>query len=70
MVPLLVVLADAPKNNSFIAIQALNAIDALGKKASPWKREILAAAAVDPKSPERVRTEYTQKLLDRMAMTL
>ena len=70
VVPLLVALADAPKNNSFIAIQALNAIDALGKKAAPWKKEILAAAPVDPKSPERVRTEYTQKLLDRIAVTL
>ena len=70
VVPLLVELADSLKNGSYAAIQALNAIDTLGPKALPWKAEILALPTVDPASPERVRTEYTAKLIKRMGELL
>jgi uncharacterized sulfatase len=70
VMPLLLGLADAPKSGSYAAIHALNAIDSLGAKALPWKAQILAVAAVDPASPERVRTEYTAKLIKRMGETL
>jgi uncharacterized sulfatase len=70
VMPLLLGLADAPKSGSYAAIHALNAIDSLGAKALPWKAQILAVATVDPASPERVRTEYTAKLIKRMGETL
>ena len=70
VVPLLLELADSPKHGSYVAIHALNAIDALGPKALPWKSQILALPTVDPASPERVRTEYTAKLLKRIGESL
>jgi len=70
VMPLLLGLADAPKSGSYAAIHALNAIDSLGAKALPWKAQILAVVTVDPASPERVRTEYTSKLIKRMGETL
>ena len=61
---LLIGLADSQKNNSYIAIHALNAIDALGKKAAPLKEQIAALTTHDPKSPARVNEEYTTKLVN------
>jgi len=70
VVPVLLDLANSPKSGSYVAIHALNAIDTLGPKALPWKSQILALPTVDPASPERVRTEYTEKLLKRIGETL
>jgi len=70
VMPLLLELVNAPKSGSYAAIHALNAIDTLGAKALPWKSQILALPSVDPASPERVRTEYTEKLLKRIGETL
>jgi uncharacterized sulfatase len=70
VVPLLLELANAPKSGSYAAIHALNAIDALGAKTLPWKAQILALPTADPASPERVRTEYTAKLLQRIGESL
>ena len=70
VVPLLLELANAPKSGSYAAIHALNAIDTLGPKARSWKPQILALPTVDPASPERVRTEYTAKLIKRIDETL
>ncbi len=66
----LVQLADATKSNAYAAIHALNAVSAMGSKAAPWKGEILALTGVDSVAPERVRTEYTPKLLKRFGETL
>ena len=63
-------LADATKSNAYAAIHALNAVSALGLKAAPWKGEMLALTGVDSVAPERVRTEYTPKLLKRLGETL
>lgn len=60
---ILLTLADSATNNSYVAIHALNAIDALGKKAAPHKERIAALSTVDPKSPERVNSEYTNRLV-------
>ncbi len=70
LMPLLVKLANAPETNAYIAIHALNAIDTLGEKAKPWKTEILAVGVVDPKSPARVNSEYTKRLVERLTITL
>lgn len=68
--PLLIGLADAERNGCQLAIQALNAIDAIGKKAAPWKEEILKVPAVDPKAPERANQQYTNRLLERLREVL
>jgi uncharacterized sulfatase len=68
--PLLIELANPEKSNAYIAIQALNAIDAMGGKASPWKQEIAALPELDPKSPARVNREYTGYLLAWLKQTL
>ncbi len=67
---LLIGLADSEKNNSYVAIHALNAIDALGRKAAPLKGQLAALSTVDPKSPARVNTEYTKKLVSWLQTTL
>ena len=68
--PVLIQLADSVANNSWVAIQALNSIDAIGKKAAPWKEQIVAVATVDPKSPARVNREYTARLVNWLKQTL
>lgn len=67
---LLIDFADSVKHNSYIALHALNAIDALGKKAAPFKDRIAALPTVDPKSPARVNREYTTNLVNRLKETL
>jgi arylsulfatase A-like enzyme len=66
----LIALADSEKNNSYVAIHALNAIDALGKKAAPFKERVAALATVDPESPARVNKEYTARLVDWLKANL
>jgi HEAT repeat protein len=70
VMPLLLKLANSSESNSFVAIHALNAISAIGKKAAPWKNEIVALPLVDPKSPARVNKEYTTNLVNRLKQTL
>jgi uncharacterized sulfatase len=64
--PTLIQLADSVDNGSYVAMQALNAIDALGKKAAPLKSQIAKLRALDPKSPARVNREYTTNLIERL----
>ena len=58
---MLIALADPVANHSYVAMHALNAIDAMGKKAAPLKERLKALPKSDPGSPERVRTEYTTR---------
>ncbi len=67
---MLIQLADSVKSGSYAAIQSLNAIDALGKKAAPLKARLKALPAVDPNSPARVNKEYTTNLLAYLNQTL
>ena len=67
---LLIGLADSKKNNSYVAIHALNAIDALGKKAAPLKEQLASLSTVDTKSPARVNSEYTGTLVNWLRTTL
>jgi hypothetical protein len=68
--PVLIQLANAPENGAYAAMQALNAIAALEKKAAPWKEQLQKLPAADPNSPARVRSEYTTRLLTRLKETL
>jgi uncharacterized sulfatase len=67
---LLIGLADSEKNNSYVALHALNAIDSLGKRAAPLKDQVAALTTLDPKSPARVNQEYTNKLVSWLKTTL
>jgi uncharacterized sulfatase len=70
LMPLLLKLANSAESNSFVAIHALNALDAIGKKAAPWKKEISSLPLVDPNSPARVNQEYTTRLVSWLKETL
>ena len=67
---ILIGLADSERNNSYIAVHALNAIDAFGKRAAPLKDQIAALPTVDPKSPDRVSREYARKLVSWLTTNL
>jgi hypothetical protein len=54
-------LADPAVNGVPLAIQALNSIDALGKKAAPLKARIDALPRAKDSEPQRIK-EYTQRL--------
>jgi uncharacterized sulfatase len=49
----LVALADCRKTNGYVASYALQAIDAIGKKAAPRREQIAALPSSDPKIPSR-----------------
>jgi len=68
--PTLIELANSVKSGSYAAIQALNAVDTLGPKMRPWKEQLVALPAIDPASPERVRSEYTARLIKRIGESL
>lgn len=70
VLPLLIKLADSVENGSYVAMQALNAIDALGKKAAPLREQLKNLPMADPKSPARVNREYTTNLVTRLKQTL
>jgi arylsulfatase A-like enzyme len=66
----LIELADCQKTNAYVATYALEAIEAIGKKAAPLKDRIAALPLVDPKSPTRVNREYTTNLVKRLIEVL
>jgi uncharacterized sulfatase len=63
-------LANAVTNGAYVAMLALNALDALGEKVKPWRDTILALPEADGNAPARVRTEYLKNLLARLKVTL
>jgi HEAT repeat protein len=58
----LIKLANPAENGAYVSMQALNAIDSLGPKAAPLKRQLTALPNTDPKAPARVSTEYIKRL--------
>ena len=66
----LIGLADSVSNSSYIAVHALNAIDALGAKSAPLKDQVAKLRTLDPQSPARVNQEYAARLIDRLKTTL
>ena len=67
VLPLLLDLADGVRNGAYVAIQALNAIDALGGRADPIRAQVKKLPRTDPKAPERVRTEYITRLVETIS---
>jgi uncharacterized sulfatase len=62
--------ANAAEHGAYVAIQALNSIDALGAKAAPLKDRIKALPTADPNAPARVGSEYTTRLIQWLQQTL
>jgi hypothetical protein len=62
-------LADPAVNGVPLAIQALNSIDALGKKAAPLKARIEALARPKDSEPQRIK-EYTTRLRQEILATI
>jgi uncharacterized sulfatase len=62
-------LADAKRNGTFVALPALAAIDAMGDKAAPAKGRLAALATADPSADPRVR-EYVPRLLEHVGERL
>jgi hypothetical protein len=54
-------LADPVVNGVPVAVQALNSIDALGKKAMPLKERVEKNPRAKESEPQRIR-EYTERL--------
>jgi uncharacterized sulfatase len=67
---LLIKVANPVENGAYAAIQALNVIDGLGKKAARLKEQVKALPLDDPNAPERVRSEYTRRLVEHIAANL
>jgi uncharacterized sulfatase len=65
----LVALAPPDKNGTHTAIQALNALSNLGKKAAPVKGALAGMAKADPKAPQKIR-EYVPRLLEELERAL
>lgn len=59
---LLIGLANYEKHGAYVAMQALNAITALGRKAAPLKAQIEALPAAKPDPTDRARADNFQKL--------
>jgi arylsulfatase A-like enzyme len=63
--PVLVGLADIQKNNYWVSVEALNAIDKLEKKAASMKDAIKSLTARKQGTPQRT-AEYVPRLLERL----
>lgn len=57
------------KHGVYVSALALNAIDALGKKAAPLKKTITSMPKVDPKGPERM-SALVPRLTENIAANL
>ncbi len=62
-------LVDPAANGVPLAIQALNAVDALGRKAAPLKERIAALPKPKESDPQRIK-EYTERLRETITATL
>jgi uncharacterized sulfatase len=62
-------LAPQDKNGLYVSLLALNAIDALGAKARPWKAAIAALPVTDKNIPQKLNG-YVPRLLENIARNL
>lgn len=60
-------LADCVAHGAYVSMQALAAIDALGKKADSIRQQVSRLPKSDPRAPERVRTEYISRLIESIS---
>jgi uncharacterized sulfatase len=61
----LVALAPADKNGAYVSMQALNAVEAIGAKANPWKPQLANIATNDPNAPTRPN-DYVHRMLKQL----
>jgi hypothetical protein len=65
----LVPLCHPVNSGAYAAVEALNAVEAIGAKAKPWLAAILAMPDEDPNAPERVRSEYVRRMRELLRKT-
>lgn len=58
------------QSGAYAAVEALNAVEAIGEKARPWIGKILAMPDEDPKAPERTRSEYIRRMRELLKKRL
>lgn len=63
--PVLRALAPADQNGAYVSMLALNAVDALGRKAAPLLETIRTMATRDPGAPSRANS-YVPRLVERI----
>lgn len=66
----LVPLCNPAASGAYAAMQALNAVDGIGSKAKPWTAQIAGFPDKDEKAPERVRSEYIERLREHIQKTI
>jgi uncharacterized sulfatase len=65
----LLALSDAAVNSAYVSMQALNAIQSIGKKAAGAKPKLAELQVRDPKAPARVN-EYAPRMVKTLLSTL
>lgn len=58
------------ESGAYAAVEALNAVEAIGEKARPWIGKILAMPDEDPNAPERARSEYIRRMRELLKKRL
>ncbi len=66
----LVPLCHPVQSGAYAAVEALNAVDAIGGRARPWLARILAMPDEGPNAPERARSEYIRRMRELLQRTL
>ncbi len=58
----LVPLCHPVESGAYAAVEALNAVEAIGAAAKPWIGKVLAMPDEDPNAPQRARSEYIRRM--------
>jgi len=66
----LVALCHPVQHGAYAAVEALNAVEAIGEKAKPWLSAILAMPDEDPNAPQRARSEYIRRMRELLKRRL
>ncbi len=62
----LVPLCHPVQSGAYAAVEALNAVEAIGERARPWIGQILAMPDEDPNAPQRARSEYIRRMREML----
>jgi uncharacterized sulfatase len=66
----LVPLCHPVQSGAYAAVEALNAVEAIGERARPWIAQILAMPDEDPNAPQRARSEYIRRMREMLQKRL
>jgi uncharacterized sulfatase len=66
----LVPLCHPVQSGAYAAVEALNAVEAIGERARSWIAQILAMPDEDPNAPQRARSEYIRRMREMLQKRL